>query len=181
MVFGSGSTWPQDFLFLTGFFSDSEVGAGGGGAVRAVCVSAVMPAASMERSEGRPEVTAGVRAGVRAGVTFEVMVGAGEGCESPHVEAAGDRTSSGLIVLAGDALNRDGYISSGAESIDSAGEPSNLTAGDGAPFQTGISDIVEVENCCHNGSEVGGGDGGCCRDPLLLGIEGARFPRASNL
>jgi hypothetical protein len=45
-------------------------------------------------------------------------------------------------VLAGDGLNRDGYISSGAERTDSVGEPSNLTAGEAAPFQAGISDMV---------------------------------------
>jgi hypothetical protein len=56
---------------------------GGGGCVRAFCVRALMPAASIERSAGRLAASDGGRAGVRAGVMaggvmlVVVMVGAG--------------------------------------------------------------------------------------------------------
>lgn len=103
-VFGSGSTWPHDFLFLVAFFSGSGVPVveAAEGEARLVWVRAVRPA-SMDRSA----------------------------CWSSATEL-GVNISMGLTVEldAGLVPNSEGYISSGAESKDSAGESSNLMLGD---------------------------------------------------
>jgi hypothetical protein len=59
---------------------------------------------------------------------------------------SGDIMSSGLSVSDGEGLppNSEGYISSGDESRDSAGEPSNLMLGDAARVQECMSGIVIV-------------------------------------
>jgi len=116
-VLGSGRTWPHDLRFLTGFFSGSGVlvvEAGGG--VKVVWVSAVRPA-SIVRS----------------------------GCLASEA-GWGDIISTGLTVVVGAGLvpKREGYISSGVERRDSAGEPSNLMFGDAARVQECISDILNL-------------------------------------
>lgn len=103
LVLGSGRTWPHDFLFLTGFFSGSGVPAVVGaaeGVVREVWARTVR-LVSILRS----------------------------GCSS-SVNDFGDIMSRGLTVVAGLEPNKEGYISSGVESRDSAGESSYLMLGD---------------------------------------------------
>jgi hypothetical protein len=82
-VFGSGRTWPHDFLFLTGFFSGSagEAAEAAGDWARVVCVRAVRPA-SMVRS----------------------------GWLSPARDSGGDIIWRGLTVVVGAGLvpNREG-------------------------------------------------------------------------
>ncbi len=112
MVFGSGSTWPHDFLFLVCLRSGSGVPA----TEELVCVRDVRPAS---------------------------MVRSGWSSSSSSLRDSGDIISRGLTVV-GEALvpKSEGYISSGVESRDSVGEPSNLMLGDAARVQECISAMV---------------------------------------
>lgn len=100
MVLGSGRTWPHDFLFLTGFFSDDE------------CSVAAM---SMSSSASGDSGMADRRESSRSSEKESgVIISLGLRVEGIDEESA----------------KSDEKLSPGAERKDSAGEASNLRRGD---------------------------------------------------
>lgn len=111
-VLGSGRTWPHDFRFLVGFLSGLVVDPG------------VM---------GSAEEFAGVEIDVSDAASPDAVAPGVEGTTSCfESDKAGVIASMGSIVFGAEVEveNNGGYISPGAESSDSAGEVSNLTAGE---------------------------------------------------
>lgn len=103
MVLGSGSTWPHDFLFLTGFFSDEEESSG--------AASSRSLSSSMSSCSGITDRRSSFSSAYDCGVIISMgsMVVAEEGVET---------------------AKREEKLSPGADRKDSAGDASNLMSGD---------------------------------------------------
>lgn len=105
MVLGSGSTWPHDFLFLTGFLSDDEADSEGVGVVLSSSASGDCSGMTDRRDSSFSSTKEG---GVIISMGFIVVA-----------------TEDGV-----DTAKRDVKLSPGADRKDSAGEASNLMSGD---------------------------------------------------
>lgn len=119
MVLGSGRTWPHDFRFFTGFFSDAGVD------------GAVVSVVSVEVG-----TFVGEAVGERAANAIV------SGLDSAE-KGGGVIMSMGFIVFVEDVpdvVNNDGYISPGVERKDSAGDASNFTTGEACSSQVAILD-----------------------------------------
>lgn len=111
-VLGSGRTWPHDFRFLVGFLSGLVVDSG---------------------VTGSAEESAGVEADVTDAASPDAVAPGVERITSCfESDKVGVIASMGSIVFGAEVEveNNGGYISPGAESSDSVGEVSNLTAGE---------------------------------------------------